>query len=396
MNILYITNKPVYPLIDGGCVAMNHFLELLIKCGYSVKNLSISTSKHPFLEEKYPEKLKNIIQPETSFIDTSISVKNALKSLFKKESYNINRFYNKDFEELITRTILSQDFDLIILESIFLGPYIDKIKEQTKAKIIVRTHNVEHEIWQKLAVQEKSFFKKLYLKKLAKDLKIEEIQILKKAHGVIAISKPDKEKLKLIHPFQNYVTIPITINPSSQTCDYSKNNLFHIGTMNWKPNIESVNFLLKLIDNNKDKFFDIQTIIAGSNMPNELLKLKSETIKVIGYVENFDEFMCRTGILCTPILSGSGVRVKILEAMSFGVPIITTPQGAEGIETSFQDNPTMFVANDEKEFIEKALLLVHSRELREQIGLNAQKLIAEKYDSEKISKKLIEFIEHIQ
>ena len=87
MRVLYLTNKPIFPLVDGGCVAMHQFLKCLLNAGYNVKNFTISTPKHPFEIDKYPSKLSSIIQPEGYFIDTTLSAINAAKSLLINSSF---------------------------------------------------------------------------------------------------------------------------------------------------------------------------------------------------------------------------------------------------------------------------------------------------------------------
>ena len=398
MRVLYLTNKPIFPLIDGGCVAMHEFLKCLLNAGYNVKNLSISTPKHPFDINKYPSKFSSIIQPEDYFINTKISVINATKSLFINSSYNIDRFYSIEFEKIIIDYINKNECEIVIFESIYFAHYVERIKKKCKVKALLRSHNVEHEIWEKLASNESNPLKKIYLNKLAKNLKKVELSTLPRFDGVLCISKSDKNKFKTYLPNINYATIPITIEQSQINSNYSIQRFFHIGSMNWKPNIESVNWLINdIFPKIRTLLPNAELVIAGSNMPKNIISNPANGIKVLGFIEDVSNFMASNGIMIVPLKSGSGVRVKLLEGLSIGAPIITTTQGSEGIESSLNDliNKTMIIENEIDKIVSSAANLFQNEELRKEIGQNGQKLIESKYQIEPVTKKIIEFIKHI-
>lgn len=394
MKILYISNKPIFPLLDGGCVAMNQFLKCLLEAGFDVKNLTISTQKHPFSIEHYPEKLASIIRPEHTRINTSIHLPTAVKYLFKKGSYNIDRFINPDFKTQIKNYILNHDVDFIIIESIYLGGYLSTIKKISSAKILIRTHNVEFMIWNRLALNQSSILKRIYFKKLAKDLKKVELAILQKADGIACITRHDKSIFKDLGITTPMTTIPVAIDKNDSICDYSVNTFYHLGSMNWNPNIEAVRWLVESIfPSIRKQNPNAKLILGGSFMPKEFQTDEERGIEVVGYVENMDEFMTTKGILLAPLKSGSGVRIKLLESMSMGVPVVTTIMGAEGIDG--EHGKDFFIASNEVEFIQYALELSNSEEKRTTLGTNAKTLVENHYEIKSVKEKLIEFIKFI-
>ncbi len=398
MRVLYLTNKPIFPLVDGGCVAMHQFLKCLLNAGYNVKNFTISTPKHPFEINKYPSKLSTIIQPEGYYIDTRLSAINAAKSLLINSSYNIDRFHSTELEKIIIDYINKNECEIVIMESIFFAHYVKQIKKKCNVKVLLRSHNVEHEIWEKLATNESNPLKKIYLNKLAKNLKKVELSTLPQFDGVFCISKLDKNKFKSYLPNINYATIPLTIDRSQINSDYSIQRFFHIGSMNWKPNIESVNLLINdIFPKIRNLLPDAELILAGSNMPKEIESNTAKGIKVLGYIEDLSSFMASNGIMIVPLKSGSGVRVKLLEGLSLGVPIVTTSQGAEGIESTLSDSTkrTMIIEDEIENIIAASVNLFQNQELRSELGENGKKLIQSKYQIEPVTNKIIEFIKHI-
>lgn len=391
MSILYISNKPIYPKIDGGCVAMHNFLTCLLQTGHEIKHLTISTHKHKFDVAKYPQNLIPIIKPESIYIDTKVKLKKAFFNLFNSSSYNINRFYSKEFELKIKEELINYNYDYVILESIFLYDYIATIKKKSTSKIIIRSHNVEFKIWEKLAKNEKHTFKKTYLKKLARDLKSNEIKALSSVDTVLTISEDDQKTLKKLGLKTIIETIPVAVNLSEFSKNYDNSNFFHIGAMNWKPNIEAVEFLSSTIFPEIQKDEKETTLsIAGSFMDDLNLNPKNESIIIKGFIDDINSFIADEGILLAPILSGSGVRIKILESMAIGTPVVTTIIGAEGLDVT--SGKELFIAQNQKEFIEYALHLSNSKALRQEIGENAKKYIQKNHNKNSVINKLSEIV----
>jgi glycosyltransferase involved in cell wall biosynthesis len=388
MNILYISNKPIYPKIDGGCVAMHNFLSCLLETKVNIKHFSISTLKHPFNIEEYPESIQNKITPEELFVDTRVTIKSAVKNIFSKGSYNVKRFYSEDINNTLKEHLQNNDYDKIILETIFLADYLKTFRKYSKAKIFVRSHNVEFKIWEKLAANENKKLKKTYLSKLAKDLKKVEINFLNQVDRILPLSKEDEEDLKKLKIQTEIDTIPVAISLPENVKNYDNQNFFHIGSMNWKPNIEAVQILKNSIFPSIQKNIkNVSLTLAGSFMEEEE---NTNDILYRGYIENINDFFSKEGILLSPILSGSGVRIKILESMANGTPVITTILGAEGI--SITPGKEILIAKNEKEFVEFAVHLSKSKEERKKIGQQARLFIANQHNKDNIIKQLSELL----
>ncbi|MDD2982884.1 MAG: glycosyltransferase family 4 protein [Crocinitomicaceae bacterium] len=393
MKVLFVTHKPIFPLIDGGCIAMHAFLQNLLHVGCEIQNISISTSKHPFDLKNYPADLQKEIKPESVFINTKINIIKALQALVTSESYNVSRFYSTQFETLILSKVKNSDFDFILLESAFLLPYVDAIRSQFSGKIIVRTHNVEYKIWERMSEFTGNLLKKKYLQKLSKDLKNYEIKNLKKVDGLVCISDLDKRTFQSHGIHIPMVTIPVSMKRNETLkFDGKSNDIFFLGAMNWQPNSEAVDALLnEIFPKIRIKFPNTNLHLAGSYMPSKLLQLKQDGVVVHGRVENVAEFMAQHGILVVPLQSGSGIRIKILEAMAVGTPVIATKVGFEGIPVL--NRIEGIVANSTQEICDAIWDLIETPALAKLIGEKGQKMIQEKYSQEQVSAKIYEFLQ---
>ncbi|MFD1551974.1 glycosyl transferase family 4 [Putridiphycobacter roseus] len=390
MKVLQLCNKPPFPAIDGGCLAIKNISQGLLSANIDLKIISISTAKHPFLIESYTKEFVAATKIESVFVDTRINIVDAFSALVTADSYNVSRFFSPDFDSLLQRTLEESEYDVIHLESLFMTPYLYTIRRYSKAKVVLRSHNLEHVIWERLANVEKKSAKKVYLKHLSKKLKKYEKYILNEVDGIAAISFDDSsryEKLKCKVPL---VTIPFGIDLSRyQLIENQKEiDFFHIGAMNWSPNVEGVNwFLDDILPLIKRKSFRLH--LAGIDMPKYLIHLKDERVVNHGEVPSANDFINKHQVMLVPLLSGSGMRIKIIEAMALGKTVITTSIGAEGIEVT--ENENILIADTPAAFKEKIEDLIDHPEKALKIGTNARKLVVAKYDTELIMKKLIQF-----
>ena len=151
MRVLQICHKPPLPSIDGGCIAINNISKGLINQLGSIKILTISTIKHPFNLKYYDKKFIEQSSIESAFVDTKLNIVDAFSNLVTYDSYNISRFFSPDFNALIIKTLKANTFDIILLESLFTTPYIETIRNYSSGKIVLRSHNLEYIIWERLS-----------------------------------------------------------------------------------------------------------------------------------------------------------------------------------------------------------------------------------------------------
>jgi len=326
MKCLYITSKPIYPIVDGGCFAMDSFLKTLSHAGFIIDHFTISTQKHPFRPDAYPEG----IHVESVEIDTRIKTLQALKYLFKKGSYNVARFHSEEVTEKIEALIKKNTYDFVILDSLYATTYLSSIRKYFTGKIYLRSHNCEAQIWFDLAKNEQNILKSIYFKKLAKDLHIYESTILNKLDGVFAISQEDQEAFMKNNTKAKVCVIPVHLESNDQDeFKIEKGKIFHVGNMDWVPNREAVERLVKLFHESIHSDDQLKLSLVGKNIEKHYKSSKG--IEIQGFVDDLKGFVQKSGILVSPITSSSGVRVKILEMMAYGIPVITTPSGAKGI-----------------------------------------------------------------
>jgi len=399
MKILQICNKPPFPAVDGGAIAMNNTTQGLLQNGHDITVLAITTPKHPIDFESLPKEYIESTSFQSVFIDTSIRLRDAFFNLFSKKSYNIERFISNDFSKQLHKILTKEKFDVVIIESLFVAPYISTIKKLSKAKVVLRAHNVEHKIWERISYNTKNPIKKKYIGLLAKRLKNYEIETFRKIDGIAAMTKVDENSFKKLGYKKDIAAIPTgyMINSNVQEKKYTveENSIFHIASMDWLPNVEGVNWFLdnvwKNVHINNPK---ANLYLAGREMPEEFYNLNHTNITTVGKVKSAKEFYLSKKIMIVPILSGSGMRIKIIEGMALGKVIISTTIGAEGINCTSGKN--ILIADEPIDFAKAINNCLNDPEFCEEIGKNAKKLIETEYSNAHISKKMISFFEELQ
>ena len=395
MRILQLCPKPPIPSVDGGCIAMNNITQGFLSNHIEIKLLTISTHKHPLKTELLGQEYLNQTKIEGVFVDTKLNIVDAFSNLVTSDSYNISRFFSPDFNMLLRETLEQNQFDIIHLESLFMTPYIGTIRQNTDAKIVLRSHNLEYMIWERLASATTNRPKKIYLNILAKQLKKYEVNILEEIDGVAAISKEDLRKYELLGCKKPVVTIPFGIDAKKYNAvikSYPTNvvKLFHIGAMNWNPNIEGISWFMEEVWPEILKSgIQSELHLAGRDMPNWLFDHEYDFVVNHGEVESAHQFMHENDIMIVPLLSAGGMRVKIIEGMGLGKVVITTKIGAEGID--YTEGENILIANTKKEFVKKLAWLKDNPDQFKKISENAVNLVNEYYNNDSITSRLIDF-----
>jgi glycosyltransferase involved in cell wall biosynthesis len=394
MKILQLCHKPPYPPIDGGTKAMYYLTKGLIEHGHDVKVLCISTPKHPLDLTTVPPDLRKKTQLEGVFVDTSMNIVDMFTDLITMDNYNISRFFSPDLDIRLIQLLSSTAFDVIHLESLFMTPYIQNIRRYSKAPIVLRSHNQEHVIQERLAKNEKNIILKPYRKFLAKQLKEHEINVLDRVDGVAAISDSDAQKFRQYNRSIPICTIPFGVDlndyPIESTSVKNSPMFFHLGSMDWQPNDEGIRWLLsKVWPRVIGKYPKARLVLAGNKMPEDLLKADIEGVKVKGRVRNAQKFMRSGDVMLVPLFSAGGMRIKIVEGMALGKTIISTAIGAEGVD--YTDGKNILIAKGVHEFVQHIGSLIEQPENCANIGAEARKLISSKYDHEIIVNSLLTF-----
>lgn len=393
MRILILANKIPYPPKDGGSIATLTLARHFAQLGHQVDVLAMNTSKHYFRLDLLPLELSRLIH--FIGVDTAapITIRGALKNLlFSNKAYIAERFYTDKFRVSLEELLDKNTYDIIQLEGSYMGMYMPSIRSHSSAKVSMRAHNLEYEIWERTALNA-PFYKRFYFSNLAERIKSLEVKQLNHFDAMIPITQRDADSLKRLgckKPMHVTPTGIDTVIPSSTNISVEFPSVFHIGALDWPPNQEGLLWFFEkvwpivLISQPQLKFY-----LAGRNASEKIKNIKAKNLVFVGEVESAIDFMNSKAIGIVPLLSGSGMRIKIVEGMALAKPMVTTSIGAEG--NPAKDGKELMIADEPIIFAEKIVQLIENRELFDEMGKNARSFVQKVFDNKKIAQSLIEF-----
>jgi len=376
---------------------MNRMIEGMIKQGHRVKVMGINSFKYHVDLKDVPADYQKKTQLELHFLDLRLKPLDAFLNLFTKKSYHVDRFISHELKKRLAQILSSEKFDVVQMETLYMAPYIETIREiSPESKIVLRAHNIEYFIWDRVRKTTSNLFKKIYLRHIVSTLKYYELNAFKKFDGIAAITGHDADFIRKFN--SSTIAIPFGIYPAefkiSAPEEWEFPSLFHIGSMNWIPNEEGIRWFLRevwpLIH---QKHPGLLFYLAGRHMPGWLKNTRIEGVKVLGEVDSAEDFISEKGIMIVPLLSGSGIRIKIIEGMAAAKPVVSTSTGAEGIEVS--DGKDILMADSPQEMADAVSRLVNDKQSAMALAKNARQTIEKKYDNSKLMKRLQQFYQEI-
>ncbi len=364
MKVLQLSYRLPVPPKDGGAIGIWHLLKAYAALGHELHFIGFNTDKH-HIDETLAQSLLAPYVKKADFIPlkTTPTVIGALQALLNRQSYHISRFESQAMEKQIVEKLQAETFDLIHLDGVFMAPYIDTIRKHSKAKIILRAHNIEFKIWEGLA-EAASGLKRIYLKHLAKQLKAYELKAWAKADVIAAINL---DELKFIQNHQKTYLLEAGWFAENEMIKPANQDFFHIGSMEWMPNKVGMEWFLKEV---WPQFFAAHpkaTLhLAGRGLEKEIAL--PEGVVNHGEVESAKAFMQAHGTMLVPLFHGAGVRIKLIEAFSLGIPCICSDKGMEGLNAKI--NLDYLSANSSEEWLKSMSSICTNGEQRLSIQQN--------------------------
>ncbi len=388
-----LTKKVPFPLTDGEVIAIHTLSKGLVEQGCELHLLALNTQKHYVSFSETPAELSHFSSIETVDIDTRIKLLPALKCLIAGMSYNIDRFISQELEDKLKQKLEQEQFDIVQLETLYMVPYVATIRKASTAKISLRSHNVESEIWRNLS-SEATGLKGWYLGHCARMLSKFEKSTQSTYDMLLPITQIDADHFVDRGEQAQIKVVSVGLdmdkyNPVESPSTLSK--IGFLGSLDWQPNLEGIDWFLNEVwpliseDNSQLEFH-----IGGRNMPPRFLNMNTPGVTVHRKVENARDYVNEMDMILVPLFSGSGIRVKILEAMALGKLVLSTPKGFEGIGVKDLEDGIVFKNKTELIRIINQLNQINISEIK----VAARAHIESYFSAKAIAKDLMGFYEN--
>jgi polysaccharide biosynthesis protein PslH len=400
MKILQLCKKFPFPLKDGEAIAVTYLSQALHRAGAKLTLLSMNTTKHEFDITQLPADYNHYEAIHLVAIDNRVKMVDAFLNLFSAQSYHVQRYVSEAFADKLRELLAAEEYDLVQLETLYLAPYIGVIRANSRARIVLRSHNVEYEIWKRVMENTTMLAKKWYLGLLTRRLKAFEVSHLNEYDLLVAITQRDLDFYRYKGCRLPACVVPIGLEVSryndilslmgAQKSSKQDLSCCFIGSLDWLPNIEGVRWLLdKVWAAVREKMPNAVLHIAGRNTPDWLLSGTWAGVNIAGEVADAAQFIAQHDIMLVPLHSGGGMRVKILEGMALEKVIITTTLGIEGIGA--QHGQEALIADNAADFAQEIINALANPDKLDTIAKNARDFVVKNYDNQIIAQKLLDF-----
>lgn len=308
-----------------------------------------------------------------------------LESLLTGDSFILRRDDRAEMQAMVRQLLREENIDVLHVDQLNMMRFVPP---EWSGKVVLDEHNAVWQVVERLRKGASNPLKGWLLAREVRLMRKLEGEACRRASLVLAVSEHDQEALREVAgdtvPIE---VIPITVDAERFTPVYEArapkpNHLFTIGTMFWPPNSEGVIWWLNEgYKHLHDACPDVTYDIVGARPPRSLQTLAESCpgAHVHGYVADAQPFWIGASALAVPILSGGGVRVKILEAMAMGVPVVSTTLGCEGL--AVHDGEHLLIADTPQDFALACAKVLQDEQLARTLAHNARQLILERYDA---------------
>ncbi|MCS6789892.1 MAG: glycosyltransferase family 4 protein [Bacteroidia bacterium] len=387
MRLLQLTNKFPFPPKDGGTLAMAFFPEAWRDLGYTGYGLAMDTPKHPF-QPSYPTPIPYEAIP----VHSTPTLPGAFLNLFSSLPYHVVRFQSRAYTYALQRIIETFQPDLIQVETPYLTPYIEGLSLPR----IYRLHNVEWEIWLQHS-QERAWPLRFYLQTQAKRIRSFEEKAIHRYQGLLPISKNEYQWIHSQRYKGSVELIPFAVRVDEYEVPplgKPHPSIGYIGSLDWMPNQSGlVWFLEQVWPAFRRKHPTAHLYIAGRGMPAWMRKYQDNHTHLVGAIEDAKAFFYQHEIFIVPLFSGSGIRVKLIEAFATGRAIVATPLAADSL--IYESGKHLLLAEKPEDFQQALSLLYTDAALRKQMGEATRHLAETTYDRSLVLEKMHHFYKEV-
>lgn len=392
MKILFISYDFPYPP-SGGSISRDY--NLIKQLSKTNELYWINRTIRGRVKDEYKLEMKKYFKEmkifEKEFDHNAV---NFLKCMLKGKPYILKRFESEEMKSTVKEMTERIQFDLILCDHIYLAQIIP---DEISGKIPVIPNNEDCGFtYYKRMSENSGLIRKLYAGIEWKNLLKYEIDILKKYNVYVTTSEKEKQLLS-----EHYDKANVFVLDNGVDTEYFYPNgrfknenpvLVFTAWFGYHPNTDAaVYFVKNIFPIIKKEIPGTKFYIVGKEPPERVKMLEStEGVTVTGYVDDVRTYLSMADVSVIPLRIGGGTRIKILESMAMKVPVVSTELGAEGLDV--EDNKNIMIASDENEFAEKVLTLIRDKKMSEFISVNGKKLIDEKYDWNKLGKKMNDFL----
>jgi len=386
LRLLQVAPRVPWPL-DTGAKLRNYHLARALAAHLSVTLVAFGNdTSNGQLNEAY-QRIVTVPRNE------GYSVGNMFRGAIGRTPLPLLNYTTPEMADALQRLLAEESFDLIQVESIHLMNYLPALRAASnQPPIVCDWHNVESDLMRQYAERERSLARRTYARRTARLMSEAETRALKEFDAHIAVSEVDAKRLQAVNSDAKIFVIENGVDAAHYANEQSatRNRIVFVASMDYHANIEgATNFARDVWPMIHKQQPHLQFTIVGRNPSPQVTELSSIAgIEVTGSVADVRPYYREALAAVVPLNVGGGSRLKILEAMAAGVPVVSTKLGAEGLDVS--DGENILLAETTAQLAQGILKVIDDSDLRARLITGGHALVRARYDWSILGAKLLE------
>jgi polysaccharide biosynthesis protein PslH len=396
MRLLYFAAHQAWPLTSGNRLRDYHQARELAKRGPVT-----------FVEMCHPGEESSSVPSDSGFEEVVSLRKGAgytpakiVRGMAGSTPLTALNYFEPVAEAQLAKLLARSQFSTVQLEGVHLSGYLPVIQKAVhRSAIVVDWHNIESELMWRYSENEPLWPKRVVAKRTAALLEKTEAALLDECGAHTVASDRERDQLLARNPSANVHVVPNGIDTAyfspEELAGIQENTpgptmkrcILFVGSMDYHANADAaIWFAREMWPQIAQKHPELEFLIVGRNPPPAVRELASGRVRVTGTVPDVRPFYARAAAAVVPLRVGSGTRLKILEAMAAGVPVVSTQLGAEGIDG--KHGVHLLLAQGGADFVAAVDRVVASPEAAFSLIKAAREMVIRLYDWHRVGEEL--------
>jgi len=391
-RVLFLTQVLPYPLDAGPKVRAYHMLRHLSQA-HQVTLVSFVRA------DDTPEAVEHLrstcaaVHPVPMQRSLWRNLRAGVKGLLTGLPIIVARDEIRDMMTTLRRLARETAFDVIHADQLSMAGYgrlAARAANPHQPRTLLDEHNAIYLLAQRMAETEPRRLYRAVMAREARAFARYEARMCQAYHAVLTVTPEGRERLLALYPpgqrtqlADKFTVVPISVDPEQISPVVHQSGgaptVLHLGTMFWPPNVTGVLwFAREVLPLIHQHLPEARFVVAGKDPPPEVQALAADPrVEVTGYVADPEPYLARADAFVVPVHAGGGMRVKILDAWLWGLPIVSTPVGAEGIQ--IRDGENILIAQDAAVFAQATLRLLTDPSLGQRLRVNGRAWVEAHY-----------------
>lgn len=396
MKVLMLSPTFPWPLNMGSRIRIYHAFRELARAGHEVTLLCLSEEPSSAREAKalepYCQKLE--IMP----VKRRPRTRAALKALLSLKPYRVAKFESAEFRRRVAE-LLHEPFDILWVHFLETLDYLPKLKGRRRPLVLLDQHNADERFWATY-VREGPPWNRFFAWQNLWKLRRFQRETLQQVDVVLSVSEEDAAftRTRLPNPSTDVWVVPNGVETEQLKPGGDEDRrdvVIFVGSMDVRMNIDAVErFAQEIFPKVRKAVPRAEFWVVGRNPVPQVRALEAlPGVRVTGSVDDVRPYYAQSKVAVAPFRYGGGTKLKVLEAMALGVPVVATPIGCQGIKATHGQH--LFIEEENGAFAQRVIHLLRDNELRRRMAVEARRLVEERYGWKSILKEPIRRLEEM-